>query len=56
MPVRPSWHDDYWKQLDKETAKKMRITWSEPLRLDTLGQEVQAVSEYPIMGIERILP
>lgn len=24
MPVRPSWHDEYWKKLDKETAKKLR--------------------------------
>ena len=24
MPVRPGWHDEYWDQLDKETAKKMR--------------------------------
>lgn len=26
MPVRPSWSDEYWKQLDKETAKKIRTT------------------------------
>jgi len=26
MPVRPSWHDEYWKKLDKETAAKMRTT------------------------------
>ncbi len=24
MPVRPGWNDEYWKQLDKETAKKLR--------------------------------
>lgn len=24
MPVRPSWRDEYWKKLDKETAKKLR--------------------------------
>ena len=26
MPIRPSWHEDYWKKLDKETAAKMRTT------------------------------
>ena len=26
MPIRPSWHDDYWKKLDKETARKVRTT------------------------------
>lgn len=26
MPVRPGWHDDYWKKLDKETARKVRST------------------------------
>ena len=26
MPVRPGWHDEYWKRLDKETAKKIRTT------------------------------
>lgn len=26
MPVRPSWHDDYWKKLDKKTAAKIRTT------------------------------
>ncbi len=26
MPVRPGWHDDYWKTLDKETARKIRTT------------------------------
>ena len=24
MPVRSGWHDDYWKQMDKDTAKKLR--------------------------------
>ena len=24
MPVRPGWNDDYWKSMDKETAKKIR--------------------------------
>ncbi|MBI4180517.1 MAG: hypothetical protein HY528_01135 [Chloroflexi bacterium] len=24
MPVRPGWNEEYWKQLDKETAKKLR--------------------------------
>ena len=26
MPVRPGWSDDYWKQLDKDTARKVRTT------------------------------
>ncbi len=26
MPVRPSWHEDYWKKLDKKTAAKIRTT------------------------------
>ncbi len=26
MPIRPSWHEDYWKKLDKKTAEKMRTT------------------------------
>ena len=26
MPVRPGWHDDYWKNMDKETARKIRTT------------------------------
>jgi len=26
MPVRPSWHEDYWKKLDKKTAVKLRTT------------------------------
>ncbi len=26
MPIRPGWSDDYWKQMDKETAKKIRTT------------------------------
>ena len=26
MPIRPGWRDEYWKQLDKETAKKIRTT------------------------------
>jgi transposase-like protein len=26
MPGRPGWHDQYWKRLDKETAKKIRTT------------------------------
>ncbi len=26
MPVRPGWHDEYWEQLDKETARKIRTT------------------------------
>lgn len=26
MPVRPGWHDEYWKRLDKETAKRIRTT------------------------------
>jgi len=24
MPGRPGWHDAYWKNLDKETARKLR--------------------------------
>ena len=24
MPIRPGWHDEYWKKLDKETARKIR--------------------------------
>lgn len=26
MPIRPSWSDDYWKRLDKETARRIRTT------------------------------
>lgn len=26
MPSRPGWHDEYWKQLDKDTARKIRTT------------------------------
>ena len=26
MPIRPGWHDEYWKKLDKETARKIRTT------------------------------
>ncbi|MFC1939803.1 transposase [Chloroflexota bacterium] len=26
MPVRPGWHDAYWKGLDRETSKKIRTT------------------------------
>ncbi|MDP6043331.1 MAG: hypothetical protein QGG79_01140 [Dehalococcoidales bacterium] len=26
MPVRPGWHDDYWKSLDKETQRRIRTT------------------------------
>ncbi|MFC2044489.1 hypothetical protein ACFLT8_04795 [Chloroflexota bacterium] len=26
MPVRYSWSDEYWRKLDKETAKKIRTT------------------------------
>jgi len=26
MPIRPGWHDSYWKSLDKETARKIRST------------------------------
>jgi ribosomal protein S27AE len=26
MTGRPGWHEDYWKQIDKETQKKMRST------------------------------
>ena len=26
MPVRPGWHDGYWEQLDKDTARKIRTT------------------------------
>ena len=26
MPGRPGWHDEYWDQMDKETAKKIRST------------------------------
>ena len=26
MPVRPQWHDDYWKKLDKDIARKIRTT------------------------------
>ncbi len=26
MPIRPSWSDEYWKKLDKETAEKIRTT------------------------------
>jgi ribosomal protein L37AE/L43A len=24
MPIRPSWHEDYWRKLDKKTAAKLR--------------------------------
>ena len=24
MPGRPGWYDGYWKNLDKETARKLR--------------------------------
>jgi ribosomal protein L37AE/L43A len=24
MPIRPEWSDDYWKSMDKETARKIR--------------------------------
>ncbi|MDP7525847.1 MAG: hypothetical protein QF713_05890 [Dehalococcoidales bacterium] len=26
MPFRASWNDDYWKNLDKETSRKIRST------------------------------
>ena len=26
MPGRPGWHDEYWDQMDKETARKIRST------------------------------
>lgn len=26
MPTRSTWSDDYWKKLDKETARKLRTT------------------------------
>jgi ribosomal protein S27AE len=26
MPGRPGWHDEYWDQMDKATAKKIRST------------------------------
>lgn len=26
MPTRPGWDPDYWKNLDKETARKIRST------------------------------
>jgi ribosomal protein L37AE/L43A len=26
MPSRPGWNDDYWKTLDKNTAKKIRTS------------------------------
>ena len=26
MPSRPGWYDNYWKDLDTETARKMRTT------------------------------
>ncbi len=26
MPARPGWHDEYWEQLDKDTARKIRTT------------------------------
>ena len=26
MPGRPGWHDEYWRNLDKETARKIRTT------------------------------
>ncbi len=24
MPGRPGWNDEYWKKMDKETARKLR--------------------------------
>ncbi len=26
MPIRPGWYEDYWKQIDKKAAAKMRST------------------------------
>ena len=26
MPIRPSWHEDYWRNIDKKTARKIRTT------------------------------
>ncbi|MFC2007577.1 hypothetical protein ACFLVB_03145 [Chloroflexota bacterium] len=26
MSNRPGWHDSYWKNLDKETSKRIRTT------------------------------
>ncbi len=26
MPSRPGWYDNYWKNLDKDTARRMRTT------------------------------
>ncbi len=26
MSARPGWHDEYWKRLDKNRAKKMRTS------------------------------
>jgi len=26
MPIRPGWYEDYWENLDKKTAKKIRTT------------------------------
>ena len=26
MPMRPSWSNDYWKQMDKDTARKIRTS------------------------------
>ncbi|MBI2852573.1 MAG: hypothetical protein HYX84_05690 [Chloroflexi bacterium] len=26
MSVRPGWSDDYWKRIDKDTARKLRTT------------------------------
>ena len=26
MPVRPGWHDEYWKKMDKDTQEKLRTT------------------------------
>jgi len=26
MPIRPGWSEDYWKQMDKDTAKKIRTS------------------------------
>ncbi len=26
MSSRPGWSDDYWKKLDKETARKLRTS------------------------------
>ena len=26
MPIRPTWHEDYWNKFDKKTSAKIRST------------------------------